>query len=131
MIIGKKRRYIKTLEQKLAASEAERSRTVRDNRELREIKAAIKDKTEKQEKLLLDKQTEVDEALKSNGELKRQLDEANKLLKEAAYTNAELQQQLLTRPSCDGCINADNYRKCASCARYPKLKDKYEAEAET
>ena len=127
MIIGKKRRYIKTLEQKLAASEAERSRTVRDNRELREIKAALKDKTEKQEKLLLDKQAEVDKEIQANGELKRQLDEANKLLKNAADTNAEL-QQLLTRPSCDGCINADNYRKCVSCARYPKLKDKYEAE---
>lgn len=60
----------------------------------------------------------VDRLKRAIGILKRDSDELRK-------NNAALTDQLMPKP-CDGCIHADNYRKCASCARYPKIKDKYE-----
>lgn len=52
--------------------------------------------------------------------------EAKQNFKTQEYYNGQLQQQM-ERKSCDGCVHSENYRKCASCARYPKLKDKWEA----
>lgn len=46
-------------------------------------------------------------------------------LKREEHENQLLRDKLEPK-SCDGCIHAENYRKCTSCARYPKLKDKYE-----
>lgn len=46
-------------------------------------------------------------------------------ISELRKDNEELTDKLAPKP-CDGCIHTDNYRKCASCARYPKIKDKYE-----
>ena len=51
--------------------------------------------------------------------------EAKQALRTQEYYNAQLQQQM-ERKNCDGCIHSENYRKCTSCARYPKLKDKFE-----
>lgn len=50
---------------------------------------------------------------------------AKAALAEQEHNNALLQEQM-TGKSCKGCIHSANYRKCTSCARYPKLKDKYE-----
>ena len=52
---------------------------------------------------------------------------ATENLKRQQHENAWLREQMEPL-SCDGCIHAANYRKCASCARYPKIKDKYETE---
>ena len=56
--------------------------------------------------------------------------EAIEKLKRQEYENGKLRDQMEPL-SCDGCIHAANYRKCASCARYPKIKDKYETEETT
>ena len=56
--------------------------------------------------------------------------EAVEKLKRQKHENAMLREQMEPL-SCDGCIHAANYRKCASCARYPKIKDKYETEETT
>ena len=53
--------------------------------------------------------------------------EATENLKRQQHENAMLREQMEPL-SCEGCIHAENYRKCASCARYPKIKDKYETE---
>lgn len=52
---------------------------------------------------------------------------ATENLKRQQHENALLREQMEPL-SCEGCIHAANYRKCASCARYPKIKDKYETE---
>jgi ribosomal protein L19E len=52
---------------------------------------------------------------------------ATENLKRQQHENAMLREQMEPL-SCDGCIHAANYRKCASCARYPKIRDKYETE---
>lgn len=52
---------------------------------------------------------------------------ATENLKRQQHENALLREQMEPL-SCEGCIHAENYRKCASCARYPKIKDKYETE---
>ena len=51
---------------------------------------------------------------------------AKAALADQEHNNAQLQAQM-ERKTCDGCIHSANYRKCTSCARYPKLKDKWEA----
>lgn len=51
--------------------------------------------------------------------------QAVELFKHEEHENKLLRERLEPK-SCDGCIHAANYRKCTSCARYPKLKDKYE-----
>lgn len=56
--------------------------------------------------------------------------EAVENLKRKQHENAMLREQMEPL-SCEGCIHAANYRKCASCARYPKIKDKYETEETT
>lgn len=50
---------------------------------------------------------------------------AKAALAEQEHNNALLQEQM-TGKSCEGCIHSANYQKCTSCARYPKLKDKFE-----
>ena len=50
-------------------------------------------------------------------------------ISELRKDNEELADKLAPKP-CDGCIHTDNYRKCTSCARYPKIKDKYEVDTE-
>lgn len=50
-------------------------------------------------------------------------------ISELRKDNEELADKLMPK-SCDGCIHSDNYRKCTSCARYPKIKDKYEVDTE-
>ena len=55
---------------------------------------------------------------------------ATENLKRQQHENAMLREQMEPL-SCDGCIHAANYRKCASCSRYPKIKDKYETEEQT
>lgn len=52
---------------------------------------------------------------------------ATENLKRQQHENAMLREQMEPL-SCEGCIHAANYRKCASCSRYPKIKDKYETE---
>lgn len=52
--------------------------------------------------------------------------QAVELFKREKHKNQLLREKLEPK-SCDGCIHAENYRKCTSCARYPKLKDKYES----
>ena len=53
--------------------------------------------------------------------------EAIEKLKRQEHENGLLREQMEPL-SCEGCIHAENYRKCTSCARYPKIKDKYETE---
>lgn len=68
---------------------------------------------------------QLDVLTKANGNLKRELYNKEKELREALIKAQELADKLMPK-SCDGCIHSDNYRKCTSCARYPKIKDKYE-----
>lgn len=53
--------------------------------------------------------------------------EAQEQLKRQKHENELLREQMEPL-SCEGCIHTANYRKCASCARYPKIRDKYETE---
>lgn len=77
-------------------------------------------------------ETEADMYRKTIDELKEQVVQREKdvisameMFKREEHENKLLREQLAPKP-CNGCIHSANYRKCASCARYPKLKDKYE-----
>jgi len=44
------------------------------------------------------------------------------------YYNAQLREQLEPKECDEKCVNFYNYRKCANCMRYAKIRDKYEVE---
>lgn len=72
---------------------------------------------------------QLDALISANNSLKRKLYNKEKELTEALIKEQDLADKLKPK-SCDGCIHTDNYRKCTSCARYPKIKDKYEVDTE-
>ena len=85
---------------------------------------------------LYNKEKELREASLNVQEIEQEFENANERFKgviklleddisELRKDNEELADKLMPK-SCDGCIHSDNYRKCTSCARYPKIKDKYE-----
>ena len=95
-----------------------------------EVEREFKRMSERMERKL----HQLDVLAKANNSLKRELYNKEKELAEAlikaqelANENKQLADKLAPK-LCDGCIHSDNYRKCTSCARYPKIKDKYEME---
>lgn len=69
-----------------------------------------------------DLRNERDELIRTNGDLKRELDSAHKSLD-------SLMASIKSEPTCDGCVRAGRYHsKCASCLRNPHAVDKWEEE---
>ena len=104
-------------------------KTIQNNDLLGKLKAA-KARDEMHEKEREDLHAQIEQINQQVIQREKDALEATENLKRQQHENALLREQMEPL-SCDGCIHAANYRKCASCARYPKIKDKYETEEAT
>ena len=73
--------------------------------------------------LAVDSGKKVDELMKSNGEIKRQMKAADAKIKKQKHQLDEARRA--TECPAD-CKNRKNHNACRTCTRYPHAKDKYE-----
>lgn len=73
--------------------------------------------------LAVDSGKKVDELMKSNGEIKRQMKAADAKIKKQKHQLDEARHA--TECPAD-CKNRKNHNACRTCTRYPHAKDKYE-----
>lgn len=113
----------KKIKQRLAIEEEVKQlrREIRVLRQENEIKTGTADELFRK---LTVARAEKKNVQKDKSDLVVNLVELREKLKLQEHENERL-RDMLEPLSCTGCAYEGHYRKCVSCARYPKLKDKY------